>query len=64
MYTITAKYLISGLTKNIRERRGKKVSITPPLFIDTNTNVKLLGTVIDMDCMLFGMGANSLQLTY
>lgn len=57
------------LTRNIRVRRGKKVEINMPLFMDKNTipehydpQTKL--PIIDMDAMAFGMGNCSLQTTF
>ena len=59
-----------AMTMNIRERRGKKVSITPKLLVDEHTDTSLFPKnkqgepVIHMDSQLFGMGSNSLQLTF
>ena len=51
-----------GLTKSIRERRGKKVDIRVPIYKDTNTNLteatedEPYPGEIYMDAMHFGMG--------
>jgi glutamate--cysteine ligase catalytic subunit len=47
------------LTKNIRERRGKKVNIIREVFQDEKTNIRKM----DMDCMAFGMGNCCSQVT-
>ena len=52
----------SALIKNIRDRRGKKVEIKVPIFVDENTLPE--NTHIHMDSMHFGMGMCSFQLTY
>lgn len=58
------------MASNIRERRGKKVDVKPKLFVDEDTKVDSFPKnekgepVIHMDSQLFGMGSNSLQLTY
>eukprot|EP01022_Parablepharisma_sp_SALTPOND_P020409 TRINITY_DN371_c0_g1_i1.p2 TRINITY_DN371_c0_g1~~TRINITY_DN371_c0_g1_i1.p2 ORF type:complete len:665 (+),score=68.02 TRINITY_DN371_c0_g1_i1:8120-10114(+) len=59
------------LTRNIRERRGNKVSIKIPLFIDEFTKIPSVPTedcpypgYIYMDSMQFGMGCCCLQLTF
>lgn len=58
------------LTRNIRERRGKKVSIKVPLFVDKCTRVANVSETapypgcIYMDSMQFGMGCCCLQLTF
>mmetsp|Transcript_12081 Transcript_12081/g.15670 ORF Transcript_12081/g.15670 Transcript_12081/m.15670 type:complete len:729 (+) Transcript_12081:98-2284(+) len=67
------------LTRNIRKRRGKKVDIDVPLYIDENTNVEKLPKYsvvskcnltkserkeIYMDSMGFGMGCCCLQVTF
>ena len=60
----------STLSKIIRERRGEKVTITIPLFIDTKTPPQIASKTepypgyIYMDSMAFGMGCNCLQTTY
>lgn len=58
-----------ALSRNIRERRGEKVNIRIPLFIDDNTN--LIATeeepypgYIYMDAMAFGMGNCCIQVTF
>lgn len=59
-----------SLTKNIRERRGRKVEILVPLFPDEKTDLK--GTSVEepfagkiyMDAMGFGMGMSCLQCTF
>jgi len=56
-----------GLTKSIRMRRGRKVEIKVPLFMDENTSTTIDTTSfpgwIYMDSMAFGMGCCCLQLT-
>lgn len=64
------------LSSNIRERRGKKVEITVPVFHDVNTPqpwvdpllkdrpVGVSSQEIYMDAMGFGMGCCCLQLTF
>lgn len=67
------------LTRNIRERRGEKVTINVPVFKDTNTATpfkehfpaddgcaarNVLPDHIYMDCMGFGMGCCCLQVTF
>ncbi len=59
------------LSRNIRERRGEKVTIKVPLFVDKNTKVSSAPTAVDpypgyiyMDSMAFGMGCCCLQLTF
>ena len=57
------------LTKNIRIRRGKKVEIKIPLFIDKNTSIEKTDlepfpNSIYMDSMAFGMGSCCLQATF
>jgi len=67
----------SLLTKSIRERKGRKVSINIPIFKDTNTPSPFIEKFEDeeatkaskpdhiyMDCMGFGMGCCCLQLTF
>eukprot|EP00164_Ancoracysta_twista_P004916 GFYU01006684.1.p1 GENE.GFYU01006684.1~~GFYU01006684.1.p1 ORF type:complete len:614 (-),score=150.52 GFYU01006684.1:238-2079(-) len=61
------------LTRNIRHRKGRKVAINIPLFMDSKTDPQV-GTAngneaakpghIYMDCMAFGMGSCCLQVTY
>lgn len=50
------------LTRNIRKRRGSKVEIKVPLFIDEKT-AEEKNKVIEMDAMGFGMGCCCLQVT-
>lgn len=58
------------LTRNIRQRRGEKVSINLPIFRDKNTKIPVEGSLPDkpdyvhMDAMGFGMGCCCLQLTF
>ncbi|XP_058450449.1 glutamate--cysteine ligase [Malaya genurostris] len=58
------------LTRNIRQRRGEKVSINLPIFRDKNTVVPVDGSLPDkpdyvhMDAMGFGMGCCCLQVTF
>lgn len=58
------------LTRNIRQRRGEKVSINLPIFKDKNTVIPVEGSLPDkpdyvhMDAMGFGMGCCCLQLTF
>lgn len=58
------------LTRNIRQRRGEKVSIDLPVFRDKNTVNPVAGSLPDkpdyvhMDAMGFGMGCCCLQLTF
>eukprot|EP01083_Nonionella_stella_P067605 178927_1 len=55
------------LTRNIRLRRGSKVDIRIPLFIDEKTSEKTLPKEeqnIHMDAMAFGMGCCCLQVTF
>lgn len=67
------------LVQNIRRRRGKKVEIHVPVFIDEKTNLKLINdslstlpnfkeiedkSEIYMDAMGFGMGCCCLQVTF
>lgn len=58
------------LTRNIRQRRGEKVSIDLPIFKDKNTVIPVEGSLPDkpdyvhMDAMGFGMGCCCLQLTF
>nr|XP_039254542.1 glutamate--cysteine ligase catalytic subunit-like [Styela clava] len=74
---ITSHPRFSLLTRNIRERRGKKVAINVPIFKDVNTPSPFQETFpnpeanaaskpdhIYMDCMGFGMGNSCLQLTF
>jgi glutamate--cysteine ligase catalytic subunit len=58
-----------GLAQSIRERRGEKVNIQVPLFIDSKTSLEPTESnpysgMIYMDAMHFGMGCCCLQLTY
>lgn len=58
------------LTRNIRMRRGEKVSINVPVFKDINTKIPVEGSLpnmpefVHMDAMGFGMGNCCLQLTF
>ena len=58
------------LSKIIRERRGEKVCIKVPLFMDLKTSISMptkfepYPGYIYMDSMAFGMGSCCLQLTY
>ncbi|CAD7956534.1 unnamed protein product [Amoebophrya sp. A25] len=59
------------LTANIRKRRGEKVRIERPLFIDENTDASLArggapgpSGKIHADAMCFGMGCSALQVTF
>ena len=67
------------LTQNIRERRGDKVFITRPKFVDTQTKLVYLDERVSVpsspfeaddlpfvyaDAMAFGMGCCSLQTTF
>lgn len=58
------------LTRNIRMRRGEKVSIKLNVFKDKNTQLPVAGSpagepdVVHMDAMGFGMGCCCLQLTF
>jgi glutamate--cysteine ligase catalytic subunit len=58
------------LTRNIRQRRGEKVSINVPVYKDDNTKVPVEGSIpslpdyIHLDAMGFGMGCSCLQLTF
>lgn len=58
------------LTRNIRQRRGEKVSIKLKVFKDENTKLPVEGSppnepdVVLMDAMGFGMGCCCLQLTF
>lgn len=58
------------LTRNIRMRRGEKVSIKLKVFQDKNTKLPVEGSppgepdVVHMDAMGFGMGCCCLQLTF
>lgn len=58
------------LTRNIRMRRGEKVSIKLNVFKDKNTVLPVKGSppgepdVVHMDAMGFGMGCCCLQLTF
>lgn len=56
------------LARNIRLRRGKKVEILVPLYIDKNTNLNKTDDepfpgYIYMDSMAFGMGNACFQIT-
>lgn len=69
-YIINPHPRFAALTRNIRERRGKKVDIRVPLFRDINTpefqgdSEKGEPPMIDMDAMAFGMGMCCLQVTF
>lgn len=58
------------LSRNIRMRRGSKVSIDIPVFKDKNTKIPVEGSTkekpdhIHMDAMGFGMGCCCLQFTF
>lgn len=58
------------LTRNIRKRRGEKVSINLKVFKDANTKIPVEGSppgqpdIVHMDAMGFGMGCCCLQLTF
>jgi glutamate--cysteine ligase catalytic subunit len=56
------------LSKIIRERRGEKVCIIVPLFVDSKTPISFpdepYPSCIYMDSMAFGMGCCCIQLTY
>lgn len=58
------------LSRNIRMRRGSKVSIDLPVFKDENTKIPVEGSRADKpdfvhsDAMGFGMGCCCLQLTF
>ncbi|XP_053666037.1 glutamate--cysteine ligase [Anopheles marshallii] len=58
------------LTRNIRQRRGEKVSINLPIYPDRDTKVPVEGSIpshpnfVHMDAMGFGMGCCCLQLTF
>jgi glutamate--cysteine ligase catalytic subunit len=58
------------LTRNIRQRRGEKVSINLPIYRDINTQIPVAGSLPDkpdfvhMDAMGFGMGCCCLQMTF
>lgn len=59
----------STLTKNIRERRGEKVNIKIPLYIDEFTKIEKTEEepypgFIYLDSMAFGMGNCCLQTTF
>ncbi|CAM9235173.1 unnamed protein product, partial [Hapterophycus canaliculatus] len=62
----------AALTKNIRERRGRKVDIQIPLFQDEKTPEFMAENLpegadrptIHMDAMAFGMGCCCLQVTF
>ena len=57
------------LARNIRERRGSKVDIQVPIYIDKLTNLtekterEPYPGIIYMDCMAFGMGNACFQIT-
>lgn len=59
-----------NLTRNIRQRRGEKVSIDLPVFMDEKTRIPVEGSLPDkpncvhMDAMGFGMGCCCLQMTF
>lgn len=58
------------LTRNIRMRRGQKVSINLPVYKDEKTKIPVEGSLpempdyVHMDAMGFGMGCCCLQLTF
>lgn len=57
-------------TRNIRERRGEKVKITPLVFKDAKTQIPVEGAPADkpdavyMDTSCFGFGCAALQVTF
>lgn len=59
-----------NLTRNIRLRRGSKVSINLEIFKDEKTKIPVDGSpadqpnIVHMDAMGFGMGCCCLQLTF
>lgn len=59
-----------NLTRNIRKRRGEKVSINLPVFMDEKTRIPVAGSIpempnfVHMDAMGFGMGCCCLQMTF
>eukprot|EP00698_Gefionella_okellyi_P009902 TRINITY_DN2542_c0_g1_i1.p1 TRINITY_DN2542_c0_g1~~TRINITY_DN2542_c0_g1_i1.p1 ORF type:complete len:652 (+),score=121.82 TRINITY_DN2542_c0_g1_i1:41-1996(+) len=70
---ISAHPRFSTLTQNIRERRGEKVNILVPLYMDVNTDPRqavpadmpqIPDRMIHMDAMAFGMGCCCLQVTF
>lgn len=56
--------------RNIRERRGEKVKITPSIFKDVKTQIPVDGAPADrpdavyMDASCFGFGCCALQMTF
>lgn len=58
------------LTRNIRQRRGEKVSINLKVFRDENTKLPVEGSppdqpdAVHLDAMGFGMGCCCLQMTF
>ena len=52
------------LTRNIRARRGSKVSVNVPVFADAATTPATLARGIQMDAMAYGMGCCCLQVTF
>ena len=52
------------LTRNIRARRGSKVSVDVPVYADAHTVADTLSKGIHMDAMAFGMGCCCLQVTF
>lgn len=56
--------------RNIRERRGEKVKITPSVFKDAKTQIPVDGAPVDkpdavyMDASCFGFGCCALQVTF
>lgn len=56
--------------RNIRERRGEKVKITPSIFRDANTQIPVEGApaekpdAVYMDASGFGFGCCALQVTF
>lgn len=56
--------------RNVRERRGEKVKITPSVFKDAETQIPVEGAPADkpdavyMDASCFGFGCCALQVTF
>jgi hypothetical protein len=66
--TINSHPRFGCLTKNILNRRGKKVEILIPIYKDINTNYEKTDDEpfpgkIYMDSMVFGMGCTCFQIT-
>ena len=60
-YTKGLPLIFCYITRNIRKRRGSKVNIEVPTFMDENTTIP---PTIHMDAMGFGMGSCCLQVTF